>query len=378
MARKRSNGEGSFYRRKGDGRWVAAISITDPLTGESKRHAFYGKTLKEAKAKQLQALQAAEQGLTVVESGSSVQRFLEVWIRDHLPVSGRKESTIRQYARLLSIYVQPHLGQKKLTSLTPLVIEAWIKNLRSKGLSETTIRAAFNVLSLVLDTAVRDGLLRTNPCSKVARPQPDTEEAKYLTVDQIQSVIQQAQGSLKPLLTLMALTGLRIGEILALHWDDLDLERGALTVNGTLVPGTNGLIIQKPKTKRSQRTIPLVEVAVQALREQKRIQNQERLKAGPLWQDHGLIFPTSIGTPEHYRNILRTYQKIAKPYGIGKGFHTLRHSAGTLLSSLGIPVATVSAILGHSRTSITHDIYTHALPEDSRRAVEELSKLIGS
>jgi integrase len=357
---------------------VASINIADPLSGESKRHSFYGRTMKEAKAKMSQALLAAQKGETIVESDSTLQRFIDIWSRDHLPVSGRKPSTIIQYRRIVSAYVTPALGTKKLKSITPLVVEQWLRALRLRNLSQTTIRTAFNVLSIILNTAVRDGLLRTNPCLRVARPKSDTQEASYLTVHQIQIILDKADDSLKHLLTVMALTGLRIGEILALKWSDIDFDNGLLTVNGTLVQSAQGLTIQSPKTRRSRRIVPLVEHALDALAQQRKLQNKQRMRAGATWTDQGLVFTTSRGTPEHYRNILRTYKEITKPLGISGGFHTLRHSAGTLLSSLGIPVATVSAILGHSRTSITHDIYTHALPEDSRRAVEELSKLIGS
>jgi len=187
------------------------------------------------------------------------------------------------------------------------------------------------VLSVVLATAQRDGLIRSNPCTRVRRPRPDTPEAAYLSVDQVKAVLSGAPKDLRPLLALMSLTGLRIGEVLALSWADVDLEGGTLAVRYTLTQTDAGLMRQSAKTRASQRVLPLVPAAVEALKDQRKVQAEVRLRAGAAWHDHDLVFTTGIGTPEHYRNVLRRYQAVSKPLGISGGFHGLRHSAGTML-----------------------------------------------
>jgi integrase len=374
---KRANGEGSVFRRK-DGRCVASMTYRDAITGRAMRKDFYGRTKAAAKAKRADALRALENGQVVVQTDETVATYTRKWSMTHLPNSDRKPSTINQYRKLISAFVLPTLGHLRLADVTPLTIEKWIGQLRSRGLTSTTVRAAFSVLAVMMKTAVRDGAIRVNPCDSVKRPSSDTSESSFLSSTQIRSLLKAAPGNLRPLLVVTAYTGMRIGEVLALRWTDLDLESASLTVRHTLARGESGPTLQTPKTKKSVRVIPLVPVAMEAIKDQRRLQVAARLIAGNAWHDLDLVFATQIGTPEDYRNVLRRYQEVARPLGVAGGFHALRHAAATMLVDSGVPPTVVSAILGHSRTAVTLDTYAHVIDGSDRDALNKLEEIYGN
>jgi integrase len=223
-----------------------------------------------------------------------------------------------------------------------------------------------------------DALGNSPTCTKVRRPPSDTVEAQYLSATEVKAVVVAADTELKPLLVLMALTGLRIGELLALRWSDVDVERQLLVVRNTPTKTDDGLALAEAQSKKSKRALPLIPATSDALRDQRKVVARARLRAGAAWQDLELVFPTGIGTPSDYRNALRRYQTIAKPLGIEGGFHTLRHSAATMLMHDGVPVNVVSAILGHARSSITLDTYPHVVSGDSLEVMKSLGDLYRS
>ena len=179
-------------------------------------------------------------------------------------------------------------------------------------------------------------------------------------------------------LVLIAATGLRRGEALALRWADVDLDAGVLAVRGTLNRVTGKLVVSEPKTARSRRTVPLSPAAVALLRKHKTAQKRERLAAANQWTDTGLVFTTEVGTPIDPRNLLRTIQAAAHKAGItGVGVHTLRHSTATVWMESGVHIKAVCDLLGHSSISITGDIYGHTTDDTARAAVEGLDGVFG-
>ena len=373
---RRANSEGSVYRRK-DGKWCASVSYVSP-EGTRKRRVMYANSRAKAKARLKEAIRALEDGTPLVESKETLRRFAEVWSAQHLPASGRKPSTIRQYRRCLEYYVLPHLGSTKLKDLSPLSVEAWTISLRESGLAGATVRSAFNVLSAMMATAQRDGLIRRNPCSVVSRPQARNSEATYYSPEEVRALLANSPKDFRPLVYLLAYTGLRIGEALALRWSDVDFEAGSLRVSGSLARTESGVERLDPKTPRSARAIPLVAPVISAIKDQRRFQAKDRLAAGSAWQEHDLVFATSVGSPRDYRNELRRFQSVAREIGLKGGFHALRHSAATALIDAGVPLPTVSSILGHARTSITLDVYGHALPKSTTEAVSRLAAIYES
>jgi len=178
-------------------------------------------------------------------------------------------------------------------------------------------------------------------------------------------------------------TGLRRGELLALKKDALDLTRGTVTVREGLYrtrlvdEGRSELQFNDPKTESGRRTIPLRPGVVRELREHLKRQAEERLFAGGAWQDNNLVFCTSTGTPIEPRNFSRCHAGMLKKAGLPHvTLHALRHSFASLVAGTGENPENLRAILGHSKTGTTMDLYCHANEEGKRRAVNRLEGLI--
>ena len=234
-----------------------------------------------------------------------------------------------------------------------------------------TRRTAFAVLRMMLDTAVRDGVVIQNVASTIARPKVDRQEADYLSPAQPRTVLDALNGHrLEPLMLLLASTGLRIGEALALRWTDLDLDAPRLRVTGTVRRVGGRVERTAPKSQRSRRTLPLSPAVVEALRSWRKVQAAERLRAGTSWEgDQTWVFTTELRPTARPAERGRGYQRALAAAGVDvrARFHLFRHSAASaMLASGAVSVRTVSEVLGHSSTSITADTYGHVM--DSAKA----------
>jgi integrase len=237
------------------------------------------------------------------------------------------------------------------------------------------------VLRAILDDAVLDRHIARNPATLVKRPGVQRREAKHLDANGVAAVLKAAEGlRYRPVLVLIAATGLRRGEALALRWDKsvLNLNEGWLKVAATLSRVGDRLLITEPKSARSRRTVPISPAIVALLKAQKAAQAAERLHAGKQWTDSGLVFTTEFGTPVEPRNILRTIEIAAEKAGVEDvGVHTLRHSAAVAWLESGVHIKAVADLLGHSSISITGDIHGHTSDATTRAAVDGLSGALG-
>jgi integrase len=235
------------------------------------------------------------------------------------------------------------------------------------------------VLRLGLDGAVRDGLLARNPAHSVQRPGVARKEAAHLDPQQVAQLLTAAESSrYHTALLLIATTGLRRGEALALRWSDVDLDAGVLRVQDTVQRIDGKLSTGPVKTDRSRRTIPLSPAIVALLRRHRVTQLEERMRAANQWTDTGLVFTTDLGHVVEPRNLLRVVEAAAKRIGLdGVGAHTLRHSAATAWLESGVHIKQVSDLLGHSSVAITGDVYGHGSDQSARAAVDGLSGALG-
>jgi integrase len=167
--------------------------------------------------------------------------------------------------------------------------------------------------------------------------------------------------------------GMRRGELLGLQWSDIDTERGTLTVRRTLQRTGGALRLVTPKTDTSVRTLPLLGLVEEALREHRKVQEAERAAAGDRWQETGHVFTTTIGTVIEPGNLRRTWEPLRRAAGLGDVvFHGLRHTCVTLLFDLGVPTHTVREIAGHSAIEVTMTIYAHSSMAEKREALRKL------
>lgn len=374
---KNANSEGSVYKRWRDGRhvgYVGAISL-----GDGKRVRVYGRTRAEARDKLTKARARVEAGGPVKDSTRTLASWLSNWRATTLAASGRKDTTKELYASLSKSHIDPILGATQLDRLRPSDVERLILDMRSAGLSPSTIRSTYTVLRAALDGAVRDGLIARNAAAAVARPGLPRKEARHLSAAELSRVLDAARSSrYYPALVLCAATGLRRGELMALKWRDVDLSAGTLAVRGTVNRVDGKLVITEPKSDRAGRVIPLPDPLVTMLKTQRTAQKAERMPAANVWTDHGLVFPTETGQPCDPRSFLRVIETAANRAGIADvGVHTLRHSAAVAWLEGGVHIKQVADLLGHSSVAITGDVYGHGSDDGARRAVESLIATLG-
>lgn len=185
---------------------------------------------------------------------------------------------------------------------------------------------------------------------------------------------------LEALWVLTVTLGLRQGELLALRWQDCDLDAGTLRVTGTLQRVAGALQRGEPKTPRSRRVLNLPALARGALRRHRARQAAERLQAGPCWQEQDLVFTTVVGTPLDARNVRRAFKQHLRRAGLPAGvrFHDLRHTAATLLLAQGVHPRAVTETLGHSQIGLTLDTYSHVLPALRQEVAAQMDAILGA
>jgi integrase len=376
---KRGAGEGSV-RQRPNGLWEARLSYVDP-DGKRRSASFYAPTAEAARAKLDEARDRIKADAPVKDSPLRLADWIESWCDTALAASPRKESTKALYKTLARKHLSPApLGTTPLERLRKSHIDGLIVKLRKQDLSDSTVRQVYTVLRAILDDAVLDGLLARNPCVLVKRPGIERKEAKHLDAADVAALLKAAKGlRYRPVLALIAATGLRRGEALALRWEHVNLKDATLRVATTLSRIDGELIITEPKSARSRRTVPLSPAVVKLIKAQRAAQAGERLHAVNRWADTGLVFTTELGTPVEPRNLLRTIELAAAKAGLpeGIGVHTLRHSAAVAWLESGVHIKAVADLLGHSSIAVTGDIYGHTSDATTRAAIDGLSGALG-
>lgn len=366
MTVKRANGEGSVYQRK-DGRWMASLRYSDPVSGESVRVALYGKSKTEASRKLREARSRTESGKPARDSARTVGAWLADWREGALAASSRAASTKDTYIVLCKTHLEPApFGAVALDRLRPSHIDKLLLDLRGKKLAESTVRLIFTTLRLALEDAVRDGLVAENVAAKVSRPKPPRKEARFLTTAEVARLLDAAKDSrYHSLLVFIAMTGIRKGEALATKWTDIDFEAGTYRVPGT-------------KSESSRRTLALSPVLVILLKARRKEQLEERMRAANVWTDTGLVFTTEKGEAVGPRCVLRALEGAATTAKLdGVCVHTLRHSAAATWLENGVNLKAVSELLGHADAAITAKVYAHVSPETKAAAMDVLQIAYG-
>ena len=316
----------------------------------------------------------------VRDSTLRLYQWIEHWSATSLEASSRKPSTKQLYRLLARKHLCPApLGTTPLDRLRKSDVDGLLVKLRRGGLSSSSVRQVYTILRQVLDDARLDGLIASNPATRVPRPRVARTETRHLSAAEVTAVLAETQGlRYHPVLVLIAATGLRRDEALALRWEHIDFGRGLLRVAATMSRVGDELVITEPKTARSRRTVPISPAVMSMLKAHKATQAAERLRAGEEWTYSGLVFATEAGGPVEPRNILRTIETAAARAGVEDvGVHTLRHSAATAWLDAGVHIKAVADLLGHSSIAVTGDIYGHASDAATRAAIDGLSATLG-
>jgi integrase len=369
--RVRANGEGAIYKRP-DGRWTARLTLEN-----GGRKDFYGRTRDEVNRKLTKALLDQQKGLPTVNERQTVSRFFTTWLESAKP--SLRTRTYVTYEGLIRLHAEPSIGRLVLSRLTPQHLQSLYTACLSKGLSPQSVRHLHAVIHRGLEQAIRWNLVQRNVADLVTPPRVQRHEMRTLTPDQAKTFLQAVRGDrLEALYVLALTTGMRLGELLALRWQDVDIEGNSLSVRGTLLRTQGSLTISEPKTAGSRRHVSIGSLAVDALNRHKVNQTAERLLKGSGWHENGLVFANEVGRPLEDTNVRRrSFEPLLAKAELPRiRFHDLRHTAATLLLGEGIHPKIVSERLGHSRVGITLDLYSHVTPTMQQQAAKTIEALL--
>lgn len=383
MPTRRAAHEGSIYKRS-DGRWAASITVG--YEGSKRlRRTLYGKSQAAVREALQQARTDLRQGVAPAPQRLTVGAYLEDWLRTVEPTL--RPNTHASYADLARRHIIPGIGRLRLGKLTPQHVRDLIADRLATGLSPRSVQYVHAILRRALNQALRDGDVTRNVATLVDAPRVRRPEIRPLTVDEAATLRDAARGErLAPLWTLATTTGLRQGELLALRWQDVDLDARTASVRHTLqrVPKAKRsgkgphYVLAEPKTDHSRRTIHLPDMSATALREHRLRQLEERLQVGTAWQEWDLVFASTIGTPLDGRNVAHRFEDLLRRAGVRRiRFHDLRHTCATFQLLNGTPMRVVMENLGHSQIGTTANLYSHVLPSMQRDSADRMDALLG-
>jgi integrase len=373
MAKRRGNGEGTITRRK-DGRWEARYYV--PTVNGTKRKTIYGKTQAEVRDRLTKARSDRIDGIVYDDENITVGEYLDGWLKGSVYGSVR-QSTYDRDTNLVNNHIKPILGGLKLKKLNSAHVQSFYRDRLDTGLSASTVHKMHDILRRGLAQAAKWYLVPRNVADTVKPPRPAPKEVHALSVNETRRLLEAAGGDrLEALYTLAVHTGMRQGEMLALRWQDVDLENAVLSVRRTLTRSGGKVVFGEPKTKKSRRSIRLTPQAVEALRSHLDRQLRDMEILGDRYQDQGLVFTTNTGAPINPSNLRqRSFAPLLKRAGLPHmRFHDLRHTCATLLLSRGVHPKFVQELLGHATIAITLDTYSHVMPsmgDATARAMED-------
>lgn len=316
----------------------------------------------------------------------TVGEYLEYWLAEH--VSSLRPKTRKWYSQIVRNHIaRSELAKIKLSRVSPVDVQRYLRAVRRlnaqaepiEGLpAVNTVHAHYRTLHAAFATAVGWKMLDYNPVEGATPPKKTKHRAKALKPDQAASLLSEAAKRNRYALYLTAITqGLRLGEVLALKWDDIDWEARTMRVDETLQRGGPMPVFGPVKTESGERILKMPEHLQAVLEAHKTAQAKARLALGPEWCELGLVFPTWRGTAIGPRNLHRQFKSMLKAAGLSMSLrpHDLRHTSATLLIKSRVPIKTVSARLGHSGTGITLDLYGHVLDEMEEEAAQAMDHL---
>lgn len=361
MAKK---GENIYKRKDGryEGRYIKAYSDN----GKAQYGYIYGKTYAYVSETLARFKAACEHNEKTVSCSISLAKWTKIWLSKQNLI---KESTYKIYSSYADKHIIADLGKYELQCLTRTHIQNFV-NLKSKELSAKTVRSIFSLLRSILKEAYDNNLI-SDVFSNINLPKYKVREVKILSKKEqelLERAVEKSSAANDIGILICLYTGLRIGELCALTWDNIDLNNGILSVKQTIYrvknndgPSKTKIVITTPKSEASIRNIPIPKFLLKKLCERK--------------QEHGFVINNN-GKPIETAVYSRTYNRLLKQIGIQHTkFHALRHTFATRALEIGMDVKTLSEILGHTSPSITLNFYSHSLFEHKKQEMEKLGEL---
>lgn len=378
------------------------LVISGGRTGDGKRKKYTktikveGKTDAEKKRKcekELAKFIAEVENNSFIEPAKlTLKAFSEKWIKDYAE-KNLAPKTVFEYKKLLDSRIIPALGHLKLDKLKPVHFIEFYNNLqedgiredgKAGGLSANTIRHYHRLLHDILQSAVKWQLISSNPVSNVDAPKIKKVEAGYYNEEEVQQLMieldttSKEEFKYKVAIILTLASGLRLGELTGLKWDNIDFDTNTINiVHSSQYLPTKGTFLKETKNYTSKRTLTIPKPVIDLLSKHKVNEKEKRLSCGSLWVNTGFVFTQWNGKPMYPSTPSRWFRKFLEEHNLRHiTFHQLRHTSATLLINENVNIREVSKRLGHSNTSTTLNIYTHALQSADKVAADKLSNIM--
>lgn len=370
MSKRRGRGEGGVYQRK-DGRWEASVSLGFDANGKRQRVSVYGETKREALEKRAEKL-ADLGGGEIQPSNFTVSTFLEHW----LGTKTLKPYTKRSYRRLIAKVKAHPIGRIKLLDCKPSQVQGLYTQIAKAGakrepsLMHELLRAAFN-------QAVTWRYLRLAPTDAVEPPKRAQRTPEVLTREQMATFLDLARPHrLYALLVVASLEGIREGELFALRWRDVSLDKARIQIRQTLAEIDGRHEVVDPKTQRSRRAVDISKASVEALREHRKRMLREGHSAAPVFCDTegGYLRLSNVAR----RFVKPTLEKVELGLATRVRFHDLRHGIATYLLEDDVHPSKVAAKLGHASVQTTLKTYSHVLSPQLRDVADRSDQILAN
>lgn len=354
-------------RQRTAGRWQITIELPpDPGTGQRRQHIETVRgTKKEAERRMVELIAKADSGLAVPKGKLLTREWLERWLdQDVRPY--RAPKTAERYAAVVRKHLIPHIGGIRLSGLAPTHVKDLLAALTTSGMAPAGVDLVRTVLHAALKSAIQQELLARNVVEATTLPRIEWKEIAPPDIEAISTILNLAETTgtpFFPALHLLAYSGARRGEVLALDWEHVDLEAGALAITRSLGRTEKGLQFGPPKTPKARRVIDLDGHTIEILRTHRGQQLLEKMQAQEAYRDQGLVFADPLGDPINPMKLTRAFQSLAKRTGVDHvTIHQLRHFHASVLLQQKQSLFSVSRRLGHASISTTADLYGHMLP----------------
>lgn len=390
---------GSIEKR-GKNSYRLTVSEGFDLNGKPMIHrkTIHG-TKKDAEIELAKFVTEVQNGLVIDGKSLKFSEFVEIWKRDY----GSKElapTTYKRYCRMLETRILPYFGHFYISKIRPTdimkfydLLEKDTQIVRKKGnngsktkkpLSGKTILEHHRLLRAMLHRAVYWQLIVSNPAERVQPPKAkkpkrrsyDDEQTKILLENLENLSVEDTKYKVAIILTIF--TGVRLGELMGLEWQDVDFRNGIISINrSSQYLSDMGVFTKVPKTESSIREIAIPEFIISLLEEYKLWYEEQKSLYGELWTNSDRLFVQADGKPMHPSSISKWFVKYVSTIGLPViNFHGLRHTNASLLVAQNVDIAVVSARLGHAQISTTLDFYVHPLLSHNRKAGYALENLL--
>lgn len=384
--------------------WEARVTTgRDPGTGKQIQRSFSGKTQKEVREKMQAAAVAVDQGTYQDPSSLTVGEWMDTWIREYL--GDVKPHTVASYKGQAKNHIKPAIGSVKLQALTAPQIQKFYNGLKKDGMrvpkrdkdgkpvkkegkavyeavpmSAKSIKNIHGVLHKALQQAVECGYIRFNPADACKLPRVEKKELHPLDEREITAFLGEIKGHrFETLYTVTLFTGMREGEALGLKWDRVDFQRGTILIDQQLhhEKGAGGQYSFASLKNDKSRIITPAPWVMELLKHHKATQAEQRLRAGSLWENSGLVFTDEQGNHLKEFTVYRRFKEAAAAIGRPDArFHDLRHSYAVAAIRAGDDIKTVQGNLGHATAAFTLDVYGHVTDQMKQASAQRMETFI--